>query len=122
MKPRLAPDTPTTDSREIYVKQEFLEMIKSGRKTLELRVAFSNFKSICIGDKITFKSRSDEVSVRVTAIRSYKRLGDVMKSEDISKLAPGVPQNQIRHLVNRIFKESEIEKYGLLVFKFEKIG
>jgi ASC-1-like (ASCH) protein len=121
MKPRWAPDIQAASSKEIFIKRELLEMIKSGRKTLELRVAFPNFQSICIGDQITFKSSNDEIKVRVTCIRNHKGLGDVMESEDVSKLAPGVPQNQIRHFINRIFKEPDIEKYGLLVFEFEKI-
>ena len=122
MKPRVTPDIQSEDVKEIYLKQEFLEMIKSGIKTLELRVAFPHFRNVSNGDQIIFRSSNDEVKVKVTDIRNYKSLADVMKSEDISKLAPGVPQGQIRHLAKRIFQEKDIEQYGLLLFEFEKIG
>lgn len=107
----------------IYVKNIFFEQIESGEKTLELRIGFSSFKNIEVGDSITFSNGNNEiVDVEITAIRAYNSLPEIFDNEDLSKLVPGMSKTQINTAASNIFKESDISKNGLLIFEFEKIG
>ena len=108
--------------RDVYLKQEFFEFVDSGLKTLELRVAFSSFFKISIGDKIRFKSgQGASVEVEITDIRQYSEFAEVLQSEDISKLAPNITDQQIQKISTSLFKESDVKQYGLILFEFKKI-
>ncbi len=108
--------------REIYLKRDFFEFVKSGLKTLEIRVAFQSFLNISEGDYVLFKSgRGEPVKVKITGVRQYNDLNEVLQTEDISKLAPNMADEQIQKIGQALFSESDIKKYGLLMFEFQKI-
>ncbi len=50
------PEYVQQQSREIFLKRDFLESVHSGTKTSELRIAFPSFANISVGDRITFKA------------------------------------------------------------------
>ncbi len=106
--------------REIYLKQEFFEFVKSGLKTLEARVAFQSFLNISEGDHVIFKSgQGESVKVEITGVRQYNNLNEVLQAENISKLAPNMIDEQIQKIGQALFSKSDIEKYGLLIFEFQ---
>jgi len=116
-------DRRDTETTVIYVSREFFDMIKSGTKTLELRVAFPSFAKLTPGNRVNFSSGSGEqIEVRILAIRNYKTIDDVKTSEDLSRLAPGMTERQLTSAAKRIFKESDIQKHGLLMIEFAKMA
>ena len=121
MKLRNNPESPLEIQKEVSVKQEFLEMIKYGRKTVEVRIAYPDLDGISAGDHIRFRSRRDEVIVRVKAIRRYKSISEVIQNENTAKIAPQVPLAHLRQLARQLFSESHIKIHGLIVIEFEKI-
>lgn len=109
-------------SREFFLTREFFELVRSGTKTLELRVAFPSFLSFAVGDIVTIKSgRNEGIKVKITDIRYYKGLDDVLQAEDISKLAPGISFERLQRMRETLFREVEVKKLGLVVFVFEKV-
>lgn len=119
MKERHPENRHNPKPREIGIKREFLELIRSGQKTLELRVGFPSFRKLEEGADITFiSSGAEPVDARITATRVYTSLDDVTRSEDISKLAPGMNQQQINSAAKRLFKQDQIDDYGLLIIEF----
>lgn len=115
-----SPETP--ELRTIYTKGEFFEMIRAGRKTLELRVGFPTFKEIGVGEKIVFASGNRQtVGVKVKSLRQYSSLEAVLGSEDIDKLAPGMSPSDIKNAAARLFNPADVTRYGLLVLEFQKI-
>lgn len=96
-------------------------MIRSGEKSLELRVAFPSFSRIAVGDTLVFSSGEDEeLPVEVTGVRSYGSVEEVMQSEDLSKLAPGMQRNQMTRAANKIFRKEQVDQHGLLILEFKK--
>lgn len=109
-------------TREIYLKENFFQDIVSGLKTLELRVAFHSFSDINVGDMIIFKSgKGEAIEVEITDVRKYTSLNEVMQTEDVSKLAPGMSDEQINKISKTIFSEADIKNYGLVLFEFKKV-
>ena len=116
------PEKINENIREIYLKKEFFELVESGLKTLELRVAFQSFLKISEGDRIIFKSgQGDSVEVEITGVRQYSNINEVLQSENISNLAPNMSDEQIQKISKMLFNESDIKKHGLLIFEFKKI-
>ncbi len=108
--------------RIIYVKDQLFRMIQDGLKTLEARVGFSSFGKIDIDDTISFSSGSGEkVAVRVTSIREYSNIEELLSNEDLNQIVPNTSLSQAKQLASRIFKQEDINQYGLIVFEFEKI-
>ncbi len=75
-----------------------------------------------MGDKIVFKSgNSDMIDVKIVGTRRYDNLDSVLGGEDVSKLVPDMPKEEILKNAQKFFSEADIEKYGLFVFEFEKV-
>ncbi len=108
------------DARKIFVRKEIFDMIASGEKTLELRVAFGSFRAISIDEKILFSSGSgEEVSTKVTDTRFYRNIADVSGGEDLNKLLPGISAEKAAELAKQFFSDDDIEKHGLVILEFE---
>jgi ASC-1-like (ASCH) protein len=118
MKPRTTPEMPSGNPTEIPLKREYFEMIRSGRKRLELRVARPRFRNIVLGSRVTFTCGQDEITVTIKAIRPYGSLEEVIENEYVGRIAPDVPLRQIRERAERLFKKTDIERFGMLVFEF----
>jgi ASC-1-like (ASCH) protein len=110
------------EAKTIYLKHDFLEMIQSGRKVLELRVGFPDFQRLHENDEVVFRSNSHSSHVRIVAKRTYTEFEDVLEKEDVSKLAPGLSLDTIHQLAKKLFKPEEVDKYGLLVLEFELLS
>jgi len=109
-------------SREIFLTRDFFNLVRSGLKTLELRVAFPSFSRISFGDIVVFSSgRGEKISVKITSVRRYQTLEEILTSEDLTKLAPGMTVETARAAGRSLFKESDIKKHGLLILGFEKV-
>lgn len=107
---------------EIYVKQEFFELIQSGEKTLELRVGSPQFSIISEGDSVIFTSgRGESIQVTITGIRRYNTIHEILQSEDISRLAPQMTDEDIKRASHSLFKESDGRQYGFLILQFEEV-
>jgi ASC-1-like (ASCH) protein len=116
------PEYPHRQAREIYLKEEFIESVLSGSKTIELRVAFPSFSNINMGDVVIFKSGSGKsAKVEITIVRRYHNLSEVLQSEDISKIAPNMTRDQIQRLAPTIFSKADIEAHGLMAIEFKLI-
>lgn len=98
-------------------------MIRSGTKTLELRVAFPSFAKLKKDDTVAFSNSKDEtVLVKITRIHLYSSIKEVKENENVSKLAPGMTDNQLEQSAQRIFDPTEIDQYGLMLIEFEKVN
>jgi len=72
--------------RTLWVKKEFLDLILSGKKTVEVRVLYPNLRSLKKGEVIKFNG---EHPFRVEDIRVYENFDDLAKSEDAERIVPG---------------------------------
>lgn len=107
---------------EVHVRDFYFNSIEDGSKTLELRVAYANFKDIKKGDIIEFKTKTKSLRVRVLATRAHHTLESVLETEDVSKIAPKIDKDNMRQIAEGIFRADDVERKGLIVIEFEKIN
>lgn len=100
----------------LYVREEYLEMIKSGEKKIEVRVAYPQLKGIKAKDKILF---NNEVPAEVISVKKYETFRQVLREEPIEKIFPDKPsfEQAVKRFHNMYPKWKE-NRYGVIAIKF----
>ncbi|MFH0875655.1 MAG: GNAT family N-acetyltransferase [archaeon] len=106
--------------RLIRVKQYLLEMIRDGRKTLEVRVGYNNIKTIQPGEYIQFASRTQYQVVIVNAIRKYSSFKEMMASEDSSLIIPGYNEQEVLNRLRELYPPDK-ESFGVIVLDIKAV-
>lgn len=104
--------------RVIRVKQRFLDLIKKGRKTLEVRVGYDNIKTIQPGERIRLSSRTETQVVHVRDVRWYSTLDKMLEVEEASHIAPGYTKQEVLRLLREIYPPKR-EGLGIVVLDIE---
>jgi len=107
--------------RPLRSKQHYLDFIKSGKKTLEVRVGYEHIKTIKPGDKIRFFSFKETVDVIIKDVRRYSKLVEMIKREDYQKIIPECSKNEVLEKLQEIYPP-KFEKLGIFVLEIQKEG
>jgi ASC-1-like (ASCH) protein len=102
--------------RLMRVKRHFLELIRSGKKTLEVRVGYPNIRTIQPGERIRLASRTESLIIRVKDVRVYTSLDEMLSAEKVQDIAPGQSDTQISKLLRDIYPP-HLEKKGVYVLE-----
>jgi ASC-1-like (ASCH) protein len=86
-------------TKTLWIRQEYLDQILSGRKTVEVRVAYKNIARLRVGDRLMLNNRFPFL-IRRTA--TYAAFAELLANEDATSIAPDLtPQmllDALRHL------------------------
>ena len=104
--------------RQMRVKQRFLDLIKQGKKTLEVRVGYGNIKTIKPGERIRLASRTQTQVIRVREVRRYSKFDEMMESEEAGRIAPGLPKQEVLRLLKDIYPPDK-ERLGVIVLDMQ---
>lgn len=92
------------------------EMIKSGRKTVELRLYDEKRRKIALGDKIIFQSldSGETLAVTVLKLHIYDSFAELYKHFD--KVSMGYEENETANPkdMNKYYKPENQEKFGVV--------
>ncbi|MFH1207778.1 MAG: GNAT family N-acetyltransferase [Patescibacteria group bacterium] len=102
--------------RKMRVKNPLLQQIKSGEKTLEVRVGYDNIKTITIGERIELLSQSDRQVIKVVGRRTYRNLDELSRHEPLEKIVPGITTKDALNFLKRIYPPQK-QKLGIYVFE-----
>jgi ASC-1-like (ASCH) protein/ribosomal protein S18 acetylase RimI-like enzyme len=106
-----------TTMRDMRVKPRFINLIRSGRKTLEVRVGYDNINRIQVGEYIKFVSHESTLDVRVNAIRRYQSIELLLDKEPWEKIAPDLSSKEaVLQLLRQIYPP-EKQKLGMVVLE-----
>ena len=72
-------------TKTLWVKDEYLQQILSGRKTVEVRVAYSNIARLEPGDRLLLNG---QYLYLITAVRRYPDFEALVAAEDAAAIAP----------------------------------
>jgi len=100
--------------RIMRVKQHFLDLIRSGKKTLEVRVGYSSIRTIRAGDSIRLMSRDQSEIIEVRDVREYSSFREMLAQEDATKIAPELAPGEVLSLLKRIYPQDR-ESLGVIV-------
>ncbi len=104
--------------RTVRVKDRLLQHIMSGEKTLEVRVAYDNIKTIRPGERVKMASGTSEILVDIVAVRNYTDFEQMLKFEDPGKIVPGKNDPQVLWLLREIYPEDR-ESLGVVVLELK---
>lgn len=105
------------------LKKSPFEMIKSGYKTIELRLYDEKRSLINIGDEIIFSCNDETLSVKVLALHRFNDFTELYKSLDLLKcgyLPKELPTAKAEDM-NLYYPPEKQEKYGVVGIEIEKI-
>ncbi len=74
-------------TKTLWIKDEYLEQILAGRKTIEVRVGYSNIQRLEPGDRLLLNGRYPFV---IRRIGRYSNFEEMLAHEDPAAIAPDV--------------------------------
>jgi ASC-1-like (ASCH) protein/ribosomal protein S18 acetylase RimI-like enzyme len=104
--------------RTIRLKQRFLDQVRKGEKTLEVRVGYPQIRSIRPGEQIRFISRMETQDVAVKGVREYSGFQDMLAIEKSDRIVPGLQHDELLRLLQEIYPPSK-ERLGVVVLEIE---
>lgn len=93
----------------------------SGTKTLEVRAGYAMVRRIKAGDTLRLSAGNASCDVRVTAVRVYTSINEMLQHEDHTRIVHGMSCNEVRTLAQQIYPPDK-ERRGIYVFAIERIG
>lgn len=98
----------------LWVKDEYLHQILEGRKTVEIRVAYSNIARLEPGDVLLLNQR---YPYRIVGVRRYPDFEAMAAAEELSRVAPELPDRAALVAACRALYPPEKEKLGLVALE-----
>ena len=106
--------------RSLRIRDEYLQLISLGKKTLEIRVAYDHLKSIKAGDRLRFVSTaSDDVVCQVVSVRRYTNFAEMLQHEDSNLALPDMKPSEALQRLREIYPHHK-ERLGVLVIELRK--
>ena len=104
--------------RLMRTKQRFLDLIKQGKKTLEVRVGYDSIKTIQAGERLRFASRTQTQIIRVKDVRRYSTFEEMMEFEEAGRIAPAQTKEKVVQLLKEIYPPDR-ESLGVVVLDIQ---
>ncbi|GAA1276616.1 hypothetical protein GCM10009609_44510 [Pseudonocardia aurantiaca] len=88
---------------EMRFLRRYFDLVASGRKTVEVRVADAKRNAIAAGDTIRFRCAELRVDSEVTAVRRYRSFAELVDHESFAALDPTTGRNEQLANLRRIY-------------------
>lgn len=105
----------------LRIRHELLLQVMSDTKTLEVRAGHVMVRRIKAGDTLRLSAGHVSCDVRVTAVRVYTSINEMLQREDHTHIVHGVSRKEVRRLAQQIYPPDK-ERRGIYVFAIERIG
>jgi ASC-1-like (ASCH) protein len=99
----------------LWIREPYLQQILEGRKTVEIRVAYSNIARLEVGDILRL---NDEHPVRIRRIGRYADFAELLRHEDPAAIAPDTPPGELLAAIRAIYPP-EKESLGAVALEVE---
>ena len=100
--------------KTLWIKDEYLQHILAGRKTVEVRVAYSNINRLEPGDILLLNDRH---RYTIIAIRRYPDFEAMVAAEDLATIAPDLPDQEALLSACRAIYPPEKEVLGVVALE-----
>ena len=110
-----------------------IDDIKSGRKTIDVRLAKPRFSVFKVGDRMRLRediwdkgqivaSLPTEVIVEITKIERFSNFKEMLATIDLKKALPSVRmKKEALALYRKFYSEEDETKFGVIAFHFRLI-
>jgi ASC-1-like (ASCH) protein len=100
--------------KTLWIKDEYLRHILAGRKTVEVRVAYSNIVRLKPGDTLLL---NDQHPYTITDVRRYADFGALVEAEDPATITPDLPDPEALLAACRAIYPPEKEALGVVALE-----
>ena len=102
-------------TKTLWIKDEYLQLILAGRKTVEVRVAYSNIKRLQIGDRLLLNEQHPYL---IRRIGCYATFDELLVHENVACIAPDTPPKELLAKLRAIYP-LEKEALGVVALEIE---
>ena len=104
-------------TKTLWIKDEYLQQILHGRKTIEVRVAYANVARLKVGDMLRL---NDQSLFRIRRVGRYANFAELLAHEDARAIAPDLAREQLSDVLHKIYPP-EKEALGVIAFEIERV-
>ncbi len=101
--------------KTLRFKRKYFKMVQRGQKSLECRVNYPAVRKINVGDNVRYFWEDQTYDVKIIGVRRYEDFREMLKSEDVERLVPGMNFNQALKEYLCIYPDWKVKKYGGVV-------
>ncbi len=105
-------------TKTLWLKDEYLQLILAGRKTIEVRVGYSNIVRLQAGDRLLLNDRYPFIIRRIGRYTSFEEL---LAHETPAAIAPDLPVEQLLETLQTIYPP-EKQKLGIVALEITPEG
>jgi len=102
-------------TKTLWIKDDYLRQILSGRKTVEVRVGYSNITRLEVGDRLLL---NDEHPFCIVRIGRYASFDELLTHEDPANIAPDLSPDELLEVLRGIYPP-EKEALGVVALEIE---
>ena len=100
-------------TKTLWIRDEYLQEILTGRKDIEVRVGYSNIVRLQVGDVLRLNDRYPYVITRIGRYGSHEALLEV---EEPQRIAPGMSHEELLAELREIYPP-EKEALGVIALE-----
>ena len=101
-------------TKTLWIQDKYLQQILDGRKTVEVRVAYSNIARLQPGDILLLNNQHRYV---ISDIRRYPDFAAMVATEETSAIAPNLPHPSALLAACRAIYSPEKEALGVVALE-----
>ena len=99
--------------KTLWIKDEYLRWILQGRKTIEVRVAYSNIARLLVGDHVML---NDQHPFVIQRIGRYANFAELLANENPQAIAPDLSSEQLLAALRKIYPPAK-ESLGVIALE-----
>jgi ASC-1-like (ASCH) protein len=100
-------------TKTLWIREEYLDWILQGKKTVEVRVGYSNIARLQAGDRLLLNDKHPYVIWRVGRYASFE---EMLAHEEPNTIAPDMPLHELLNALHALYP---MEKEALGVVALE---
>lgn len=106
--------------KTIRIKRRFYDLIRAGKKRLEVRVGYDSINRIRTGESITLVTHTDSCVIKVQEVRKYPDFKSMLTVEPWEAIVPDAnSKEEVLSLLQQIYPPFK-EKLGVVVLEFPR--
>ncbi len=102
----------------LWIKDEFLQQILNGEKTIEIRVGYRNIKRLQAGDILLL---NEQYRYEIVDIRSYPNFEAMVAAENPTAIAPRLADTGVLLAACRAIYPPEKEALGVIALEIQPL-
>jgi len=103
--------------KTLWIRDQYMQQILAGLKTIEVRVAYPNITRLEAGDELLLNDRH---CYRIRRIAIYPDFPALLANEDPAAIAPGFTEDEILTALREIYRP-EREALGAVALEIEPL-